>query len=95
MAVKVVTSLNNLHFKQFELFPWPVAGFPCRGLYENSANTMDIGLNSLGKQSIVVIHHAFPRSYVDVIVLVRLPAAVFSLAFRESMPMTWSGCILP
>lgn len=56
---------------------------------------MDIGLNSLGKQSFVVIHHAFPRSYVDVIVLVRLPAAVFSLAFRESMPMTWSGCILP
>ena len=28
-------------------------------------------------------------------VLVRLPVAVFSLAFRKSMPMPWSGCILP
>lgn len=28
-------------------------------------------------------------------VLVRLPVAVFSLAFRKSMPMSWSGCILP
>src|ERR1700712_1748142 len=31
----------------------------------------------------------------DVSVLVRLPVAVFSLAFRKSMPMPWSGCILP
>ena len=31
----------------------------------------------------------------DVSVLVRLPVAVFSLAFRKSMPMSWSGCILP
>src|SRR5215467_7844284 len=31
----------------------------------------------------------------DVIVLVRLPVAVFSLAFRKSMPMPWSGCVLP
>ena len=28
-------------------------------------------------------------------VLVRLPVAVFSLAFRKSMPMPWSGCVLP
>jgi hypothetical protein len=31
----------------------------------------------------------------DVSVLVRLPVAVFSLAFRKSMPMSRSGCILP
>ena len=31
----------------------------------------------------------------DVFVLVRLPVAVFSLAFRKSMPMSWSGCVLP
>jgi hypothetical protein len=31
----------------------------------------------------------------DVSVLGRLPVAVFSLAFRKSMPMSWSGCILP
>ena len=31
----------------------------------------------------------------DVCVLVRLPVAVFSLAFRKSMPMPWSGCVLP
>jgi hypothetical protein len=27
--------------------------------------------------------------------LVRLPVAVFPLAFRKSMPMPWSGCVLP
>jgi hypothetical protein len=27
--------------------------------------------------------------------LVRLPVAVFSLAFRKSMPMSWFGCVLP
>ena len=28
-------------------------------------------------------------------VLVRLPVAVFILAFCKSMPMPWSGCVLP
>jgi hypothetical protein len=86
-----------LHFKQFELFPFAMwQAFPAADYYENSANMMDIRVNSLATQYFRC-HSIMPSlvHMLDVSVLVRLPVAVFSLAFRKSMPMPWSGCILP
>ena len=87
-----------MHFKQFELFPFAMwQAFPAADYYENSANMMDIRVNSLATQNTVVCHSIMLSlvHMLDVCVLVRLPVAVFSLAFRKSMPMPWSGCILP
>ncbi|API55274.1 hypothetical protein BMW22_27395 (plasmid) [Rhizobium leguminosarum] len=86
-----------MHFKQFELFPFAMwQAFPAADYYENSANMMDIRVNSLATQYLRC-HSIMPSlvHMLDVSVLVRLPVAVFSLAFRKSMPMSWSGCILP
>ena len=88
---------GSLHSKQFELFPFAMwQAFPAADYYGNSASMVDIRVNSLATQSIVGIP-TMPSlvHMLDVIVLVRLPVAVFSLAFRKSMPMPWSGCVLP
>lgn len=86
---------DSLHFKQFELFLFAMwQAFAAADYYENSANMMDIRVNSVGTQYFV--GHSIMPSLVhmlDVCVLAGLPAAVFSLAFRKSMP--WPSCILP
>jgi hypothetical protein len=88
---------DSLHCKQFELFPFAMwQAFPAADYYGNSVSMMDIRVNSLATQNIVDIPSCLP-SFIcwTSCVLVRLPVAVFSLAFCKSMPMPWSGCILP
>lgn len=89
---------DSLHFKQLELSPFAMCqAFPAADYYGNSAaNMMDIRVNSLATQNTVVIPSCLP-SFIcwTSCIFVRLPIAVFSLAFCKSMPMSWSGCILP
>jgi len=81
-----------LHSKPLKLFPFAVGqAFTCLGLLRELRQHG-------GHQGQLPWHsnHAFPRSYAGLeSVLVRLPVAVFSLACRKSMPMPWSGCVLP
>jgi len=50
-----------LHFKQFELFPFAMwQAFPAADYYGNSANMMDIRVNSLATQYYVVIPSCLP-----------------------------------
>ena len=52
---------GSLHFKQFELFPFAMwQAFPAADYYENSANMMDIRVNSLATQYFVVIPSCLP-----------------------------------
>ena len=51
----------SLHVKQSELFPFAMwQAFPAADYYENSANTMDIRVNSLATQYFVVIPSCLP-----------------------------------
>ena len=73
-----------------------MTGFPCRGLLRE-LRQHDGHQGQLPCDAEHRWHSIMPSlvHMLDVIVLVRLPVAVFSLAFRKSMPMSWSGCILP
>ena len=71
-------------------------GFPHPGLLRE-LRQHDGHQGQLPCDAILRCHSIMPSlvHMLDVSVLVRLPVAVFSLAFRKSMPMSWSGCILP
>lgn len=57
---------------------------------------MDIRVNSLATQNIVGIPSCLPSFICWTLhALGRLPVAVLVLASRKSMPMSWSGCVLP
>ena len=88
---------GNLHSKQIELFPFAMwQAFPAADYYGNSASMMDIRVNSLATQNIVGIPSCLPSFICWTLhALGRLPVAVLVLASRKSMPMSWSGCVLP
>lgn len=70
--------------------------FPAADYYGNSASMMDIRVNSLAMQNIVGIPSCLPSFICWTFhALGRLPVAVLLLASRKSMPMPWSGCVLP
>ncbi|SMP37436.1 hypothetical protein SAMN06265374_0106 [Roseibium denhamense] len=52
---------GNLHSKQIELFPFAMwQAFPTADYYGNSADMMDIRVNSLVTQSIIGIPSSLP-----------------------------------
>jgi len=65
-------------------------GFPIPDYYGSSASTTFIRVNSL-----IIPSHLPSFVLWTLIGLVRLPVAVFALAFRKSMLTFWSDCVLP
>ncbi len=81
---------DNLHSKQIKLFPFAMwQAFPAADDYGNSASMMDIRANSLGTPSCLPSFICWMSC-----AMVRLPVAVLVLAFRQSMSMSWPGCVL-